>query len=199
MTAAPAAQEEVYISVDVEAAGPIPATYSLLSLGASVVSDPMQHFYAEFQPINDNVVPAAMAVSGFSLMELAKQGEAPAAAMRRFHDWITAISEGRTPVFVGFNAGFDWAFVNWYFHTYLGENPLRLQCARHQGILYGAVRLPLGRNDFPEIAHRISGNGNDSQPQCSDRRTSAGRDFRQATACITHEEGVRHAYHSFRV
>lgn len=123
MTAAPAAQEEVYISVDVEAAGPIPATYSLLSLGASVVSDPMQHFYAEFQPINDNVVPAAMAVSGFSLMELAKQGEAPAAAMRRFHDWITAISEGRTPVFVGFNAGFDWAFVNWYFHTYLGENP----------------------------------------------------------------------------
>lgn len=27
------------------------------------------------------------------------------------------------PMFVGFNAGFDWSFVNWYFHTYLGENP----------------------------------------------------------------------------
>ena len=123
MTAAPVAREEVYISVDVEAAGPIPATYSLLSLGASVVSDPMQHFYAEFQPINENVVPEALAVSGLLLTELAKRGEVPAAAMRRFRDWITTISEGRTPVFVGFNAGFDWAFINWYFHTYLGENP----------------------------------------------------------------------------
>ena len=27
------------------------------------------------------------------------------------------------PVFVGFNATFDWAFVNFYFHKYLGENP----------------------------------------------------------------------------
>ncbi|PYI50016.1 MAG: DNA polymerase III subunit epsilon, partial [Verrucomicrobia bacterium] len=27
------------------------------------------------------------------------------------------------PVFVGFNATFDWAFVNFYFHEYLGENP----------------------------------------------------------------------------
>jgi DNA polymerase III epsilon subunit-like protein len=123
MTAAPAAWEEVYISIDVEAAGPIPATYSLLSLGAVVVSEPTQHFYVEFQPINDNAVPEALAVSGFTLMELEKQGEVPATAMQRFRDWIMKISHGRTPVFVGFNAGFDWAFVNWYFHTYLGENP----------------------------------------------------------------------------
>jgi hypothetical protein len=27
------------------------------------------------------------------------------------------------PVFVGLNGGFDWSFVNWYFHTYIGENP----------------------------------------------------------------------------
>lgn len=123
MTAAPTAREEVYISVDVETAGPIPATYSLLSLGAAVVRNRLQHFYAELQPINENAIPAALDVSGFSLTELAKQGEMPEAAMRRFRDWITEISAGRTPVFVGFNAGFDWAFVNWYFHTYLGENP----------------------------------------------------------------------------
>lgn len=123
MTAMPIAQEEVYISVDVETAGPIPATYSLLSLGASVVNNPLQHFYVEFQPITENAVQEALAVSGFSLTELAQHGEAPEAAMRCFRDWITAISDGRTPVFVGFNAAFDWSFVNWYFHTYLGENP----------------------------------------------------------------------------
>ncbi len=81
-----------YISVDVEAAGPIPATYSLLSLGASVVNDPMQHFYAEFQPITENIVPEALAVSGFSLTALAQQGEVLEAAMRRFRDWITKYS-----------------------------------------------------------------------------------------------------------
>src|SRR5688572_13154294 len=107
MTTPPATLEEVYISVDVETAGPIPATYSLLSLGASVVNGLRQHFYAEFQPINENIVPEALAVSGFSLAELAKHGEVPAAAMRRFRDWITMICDGRTPVFVGFNAGFD--------------------------------------------------------------------------------------------
>ena len=31
---------ECYISVDVEAAGPIPGTYSLLSIGACVVGNP---------------------------------------------------------------------------------------------------------------------------------------------------------------
>lgn len=123
MTFTPTIQEEVYISVDVETAGPIPGTYSLLSLGASVVNNPTQHFYAEFQPITENAIPEALAISGFSLNELVQRGEAPDAAMGRFRDWITKVSTGRTPVFVGFNAAFDWAFVNWYFLTYLRENP----------------------------------------------------------------------------
>ena len=123
MTAKFTAQEEVYISVDVEASGPIPATYSMLSLGAAVVGNPAQHFYAEFQPINENAVLEALAVNGHSLAELAQHGEMPEAAMRRFRDWISTISASRMPVFVGFNAAFDWAFVNWYFHMYLGKNP----------------------------------------------------------------------------
>lgn len=123
MTSTPTIREEVYVSVDVETAGPIPATYSLLSLGASVVNNPSQHFYVEFQPITENAIPKALAISGFSLNELVHRGEAPEAAMRRFRDWIIEVSGRRTPVFVGFNAAFDWAFVNWYFHTYLGENP----------------------------------------------------------------------------
>lgn len=117
--------QEIYISVDVETAGPIPATYSLLSIGASVVGNPDQHFYAELQPLNENAAPEALAVSGFSLTELAERGEPPEAAMKRFLDWTLEVSDAghHKPVFVGFNAAFDWAFVNWYFHTFLGENP----------------------------------------------------------------------------
>lgn len=62
-------------------------------------------------------------MTGFSLDDLARRGEAPLAAMARFRDWLRTVGGGATPVFLGFNAGFDWSFVNWYFHRFLGENP----------------------------------------------------------------------------
>ncbi len=114
---------EIYISVDVETAGPIPVTYSLLSIGASVVGSLDQDFYAELQPLSENAVPEALKISGFSLPELAKTGEEPGAAMHRFRTWIREVSGDGRPVFVAFNAGFDWSFLNWYFHTYEGTNP----------------------------------------------------------------------------
>jgi ribonuclease T len=114
---------EVYISVDVEAAGPLPPTYSMLSLGAVVVDDPQATFYVELRPTNDEALPAAMKVVGRTLRDFAKAGLAPKEAMSQFRDWLTAVAKTGRPVFVGFNATFDWAFVNFYFHHYLGENP----------------------------------------------------------------------------
>ena len=43
--------------------------------------------------------------------------------MLEFRDWVQASTTGCKSVFVSFNASFDWSFVNWYFHKYLGENP----------------------------------------------------------------------------
>lgn len=114
---------EAFISVDIEAAGPIPAQYSMLSLGACLVEDHDQAFYVELRPINENADSKALAVSGFSLSALRESGVAPDAALPKFRDWIKKVADRRVPVFVGFNAGFDWSFVNWYFHKYLGENP----------------------------------------------------------------------------
>ena len=114
---------EVYISVDVEAAGPLPPTYSMLSLGAVVVDDPQATFYVELKPLNDKSVPAAMKVVGRTLQDFARAGRDPKDAMAVFRDWLGSVAKAATPVFVGFNATFDWAFVNFYFHQYLGENP----------------------------------------------------------------------------
>lgn len=116
-------EQEVYISVDIEASGPIPGTYSMLSLGAVLVADPDVSFYVELQPISKEAVPEAMKVSGFGLEELERSGTPPQDAMTQFRAWVEDVAQGRKAVFVGFNASFDWAFVNWYFHTYLGENP----------------------------------------------------------------------------
>lgn len=42
--------------------------------------------------------------------------------MRSFADWIQSTSKGRA-MFISDNNGFDWQFVNWYFHRFLGNNP----------------------------------------------------------------------------
>lgn len=119
-----AASLEAYVSVDVETAGPNPSQYSLLSIGACLVADPQRTFYVELQPVNDNATPEALEVSRLSLKELAKRGLPPTKAMARFEAWLAAeIPTGQQPIFVAFNAPFDWMFVNDYFHRFLGRNP----------------------------------------------------------------------------
>jgi ribonuclease T len=114
--------QEAYISVDVEAAGPVPATYSMLSLGAVLVGDPKETFYVELKPVNENSVPDAMKVIGRTLADFMRTGRDPKEAMMAFRNWVANVAKTAKPVFVGFNATFDWAFVSFYFHQYMGEN-----------------------------------------------------------------------------
>lgn len=114
---------EAYVSVDIEAAGPIPGEYSMLSLGACLVEDPRISFYAELRPINEKYIPDALKVGGLSLERLRQEGQDPGVVMPALKAWLEQVVGERRAVFVGFNASFDWAFVNWYFHVYIGTNP----------------------------------------------------------------------------
>lgn len=117
-------RREVLVSVDVEASGPVPGEYSLLSIGACVMDDENETFSCELKPINRNAVPAAMKVTGMSLDILARTGLEPEEAMKRFESWASGLARrDGSLVFVGFNAAFDWSFVNYYFHRFLGRNP----------------------------------------------------------------------------
>ena len=71
------AKREIFISVDVETAGPIPGEYSLLSIGACDVDDETRTFACEIKPINRNADPKALEVSGLSLDALEQSGLAP--------------------------------------------------------------------------------------------------------------------------
>ena len=53
---------ELYFSVDIEIAGPIPGKYSMLSLGACVVGMPDKSFYVELKPISKEFIPEAIKV-----------------------------------------------------------------------------------------------------------------------------------------
>ena len=115
---------EILISVDIEASGPIPGEFSMLSIGACVVDTPDRQFECLLKPINSNADPEAMKVSRLSLETLTRTGLEPRQALLRFDQWIRVMagSDGQ-PVMVGFNAPFDWSFVNYYFHRFLGRNP----------------------------------------------------------------------------
>jgi len=115
---------EVLISVDVETAGPNPSAYSMLSIGACLVEDPELKFYVELKPVNDAMTTEALSISGLTLEHLEENGEPPEAGMKKFDGWIAAaVPSPGVPVFVGFNASFDWMFVCDYFERFLGRNP----------------------------------------------------------------------------
>ena len=98
--------KEVYISVDIEAAGPVPAVYSMLSLGAVVVHDLQTNFYTEFRPNNRKSLPDAMKVVGRTLKDYERAGRDPKEAMIAFRDWIDSVAKNSKPIFIGFNMAF---------------------------------------------------------------------------------------------
>jgi ribonuclease T len=115
---------EFFISVDVETAGPAPSIYSMLAIGACTVTEPRLTFYIELKPDKPGFQVESLASHGLSPDRLASEGIEPAEALRRFQAWVRSITPSdETPIFVGFNAAFDWMFVNDYFHRYLKENP----------------------------------------------------------------------------
>lgn len=131
---------EVYISVDIEASGPIPGEYSMLTIGACNVDEPDQVFTCELKPISTNADPDALRVTGLSLEKLAVEGLRPEVAMKHFQDWIEMVTGPvNLPVFVGLNAPFDWSFVNYYFHRYLGSNPFGFSALDIKALYMGAA------------------------------------------------------------
>ena len=111
-----------YVMVDIEADGPIPGDYSMICFGAVIVEQGLNRtFYGQLKPISEKFVPEALAISGFE-REATLTFPEPAGVMASFRDWLKANCKSRCR-FVSDNNGFDWQFINWYFHHFLGENP----------------------------------------------------------------------------
>ena len=148
--------EEIYISVDVETAGPIPAEYSLLSIGACVVGDPSRSFYVELKPDREAFSDEALAVHGLSLDKLKNDGLVPQAAMQQFADWVKGlVGKDQRAVFVALNAPFDWMFVNDYFHRYLGSNPFGHSALDIKAYFMGKTGVEWGETSMKHMSRHL--------------------------------------------
>jgi ribonuclease T len=127
------------ISVDVEAAGPIPSQYALLSIGACTLTHPRETFYVELIPDQEKTDPGALSVHGLNMQTLMKEGLPPAQALGRFVTWLEdAIPSGQKPIMLAFNAPFDWMFIHEYFIRYLGHNPFGHSAVDIKAVYLGA-------------------------------------------------------------
>ena len=116
---------DVYLSIDVEADGPVPIVNSMTSIGICVAGtfdgeryerrDPAaETFYRELKPISHEWDPKALAVGGFTREHLEVDGADPAVAIPEAVAWIERVSVGLHPVLVAYPLTFDAA----YWHAY---------------------------------------------------------------------------------
>lgn len=113
----------IIVSVDVEADGPAPGLYSMVSFGAVIVEHGLERtFYGQCKPISDAWIPGALAVSGHSRKECLTFPE-PSVTMGLFSEWLNEHKGEGHPQLWADNNGFDFAFINYYFVMCGIENP----------------------------------------------------------------------------
>ncbi len=130
--------------VDIESDGPIPFKYSMISFGAVLVDEKLDKtFFGKLKPISDAFILDALKVSGFSREETFSFEE-PKIVMQNFANWITENSNGK-PIFISDNNGFDWMFICFYFHYFLGNNPFG-HSSQNLGSIYKGLEKTMFKN-----------------------------------------------------
>lgn len=111
----------------------------MILLGAVIVTpDLSKTFLGKLYPVSDNWIPEALAVSGYTREETMRF-DPPQEVMEAFEAWLEEFSIGR-PYFIADNNGFDFAFVNWYFHHFVGHNPFGYSSTNLGSLYKGLVK-----------------------------------------------------------
>ena len=146
--------QEIYVSTDVEADGPIPGIYSLLSLGSAAYL-PDKTLLGTFT-VNLETLPSAIAdpdtMDWWKTQPQAWNAcrenlQSPEAAMKDYLAWLKRLP-GK-PVFVGYPAAYDFMFVYWYLIRFTGESPFS-----HSALDIKTYAMALLRKPYRESTKR---------------------------------------------
>jgi hypothetical protein len=145
---------ETYISVDIEAGGPIPGPNSMLSIGAAafVRDGPkgvlLDTFSANLKPLPGSTIDPTTKSAFWD-----KQPDAWAACQENQRDpheaigafiaWVEAVStKDRPPVFVAYPAGFDFLFVYWYIVRFGYQSPFSFSALDVKSYVSAVLKKP---------------------------------------------------------
>lgn len=147
-------RQEIYVSTDVEADGPIPGPHSMLSFGsAAYLADKtlLTTFSANLDTLPEaQGHPETMAwwaTQPVAWAACRRDCEAPEGAMHRYVAWLKALP-GK-PVFVGYPAGYDFLFVYWYLMRFTGESPFS-----HSALDIKTFAMAMLKKDYRSVSKR---------------------------------------------
>lgn len=119
--------DEIYIVIDIEADGPVPGQYSMLSIGAVATTgkEEVGIFSAQLLPLKGASQHQATMEWWKSQPEAWKAAtenqKPPQQVMQDFCEWLKGF-DGKLIV-TAHPIGFDYSFVSWYLWKYINENP----------------------------------------------------------------------------
>lgn len=149
---------EVYFSTDIEADGPIPGKYSMLSFASVAFASENGRIIDTFSR-NLELLPEA--TQHPDTMEFWRKNQAaykatrfdvrdPKEAMTEYVHWIESIP-GK-PVFVAYPAGFDFMFVYWYLINFVDKSPFSFSALDMKTFAMAKLNIPFRsatKKNFP--------------------------------------------------
>jgi hypothetical protein len=147
--------EEIYVSTDIEADGPIPGEYSMLSFGSAAFKKNktlVSTFSANLKPLEganeDADTMKWWKSQPHAWVECHKDQQDPEAAMKDYVTWLKKIP-GK-PVFVGYPATFDFMFIYWYLIKFEGESPFSFSAVDIKTYAMSLLKI-----DFRKIRKKV--------------------------------------------
>ena len=157
---------EIYISTDVETDGPIPGPHSMLSIGSAAIGSNRRivaTFSAKLMTLpGASGHPATM--DWWKKQETAwdacrEDPRPPDVVMTEYADWLDQLDH--KPVFVAYPAGFDFTFVYWYLHRFVGRSPFSHSALDMKTLAMALLKKPFRESTkrnmpkawFPETRH----------------------------------------------
>lgn len=130
--------------VDVESDGPVPPDYSMVCIGAICIDlktlTIKDTFYGTTKPLKGSSYNLeALNISGFSHEEHLKFND-PIITMENFLEWINKTNNNGRPIMFSDNIAYDWQWVNYYFHKFIGTNPFGYSGRRIGDVYAGIVK-----------------------------------------------------------
>jgi hypothetical protein len=158
---------EIYVSTDVEADGPIPGPYSMLSLGSAAfrVDGSLAGTFSANLKTLDGATEHPKTMAWWAGRPEARKAcrENPREvreAIEEYAAWLEGLP-GR-PVFVGYSAAYDFAFVYWYLIRFAGRSPFSFSALDIKTLAmvvlgtdyHATTKKAMPRRWFGEASHR---------------------------------------------